>query len=78
MKGLYEKCGEFGYEDTKLAKLIVKAEQEINRFIIQMAQFASAIDNDNEDVIQSKARSLMVNTLKDLMNIHTEIEAIRV
>ena len=78
LKGLYEKCGEFGYEDTKLASLIVKAEQEINKFIIQMAQFASAIDSDNEDVIQSKARSLMVDTFKDLMNIHTEIQAIRV
>lgn len=78
LKGLYEKCGEFGYEDTKLASLIVKAEQEINRFIIQMAQFASAIDNDNEDDIQHKARTLMFNTLKDLMNMHTEIQVIRV
>ena len=76
LKGLYEKCGEFGYEDTELASIIVKAEQEINRFIIQMAQFASAIDSDNEDVIQSKARSLMFNTLKALMNIHTEIEVL--
>lgn len=76
LKGLYEKCGEFGYEDTRLASLIVKAEQEINRFIIQMAQFASAIDSDNEDVIQSKARTLMFNTLKALMNIHTEIEVL--
>lgn len=76
LKGLYEKCGEFGYEDSKLASLIVKAEQEINRFIIQMAQFASVIDNDNEDDIQHKARTLMFNTLKALMNIHTEIEVL--
>ena len=75
-KGLYEKCGEFGYEDTKLATLIVKAEQEINRFIIQMAQFASAIDSDNEDDIQHKARTLMFNTLKAFLNIHTEIEVL--
>lgn len=76
LKGLYEKCGEFGYEDTKLASLIVKAEQEINRFIIQMAQFASAIDSDNEDDIQHKARTLMFNTLKALLNIHTEIQTL--
>lgn len=75
-KGLYEKCGEFGYEDTRLASLIVKAEQEINRIIIQMAQFASVIDNDNEDDIQSKATTLMFNTLKDLMNMHTEIQTL--
>ena len=74
LKGLYEKCGEFGYEDTKLAKLIVKAEQEINRFITQREQFSSVIDFDNEDDIQSKARTLMFNTLKSLLNIHTEIE----
>ena len=78
LKGLYEKCGELGYEDTRLATLIVKAEQVINKFIIQMAQFASVIDNVNEDDIQSKARSLMFDTLKDLMNIHTEIQTIRV
>lgn len=78
LKGLYEKCGEFGYGDTRLATLIVKAEQEINRFIIQMAQFASDIDSDNEDDIQHKARTLMIGTLKALMNIHTEIETIRV
>lgn len=76
LKGLYEKCGEFGYEDTKLASLIVKAEQEINRLIIQMAQFASVIDNDNEDDIQSKATTLMFNTLKAFLNIHTEIEVL--
>ena len=76
LKGLYEKCGEFGYEDTKLASIIVKAEQVINRFIIQMAQFASVIDSDNEDDIQSKATSLIVDTLKALMNIHTEIEVL--
>lgn len=76
LKGLYEKCGEFGYEDTKLASLIVKAEQEINRFIIQMAQFASAIDSDNEDVIQSKARSLMVDTFKAVLRIHTELNTL--
>lgn len=76
LKGLYEKCGEFGYEDTRLASLIVKAEQEINRFIIQMAQFASAIDSDNEDVIQSKARSLIVDTLKAVLRIHTELNTI--
>lgn len=76
LKGLYEKCGEFGYDDTKLASLIVKAEQEINRFIIQMAQFASAIDSDNEDDIQHKATTLMFNTLKALLNIHTEIQTL--
>lgn len=76
LKGLYEKCGEFGYEDTRLASLIVKAEQEINRFIIQMAQFASAIDSDNEDVIQSKARSLMVDTLKAVLRMHTEFNTL--
>lgn len=76
LKGLYEKCGEFGYEDTTLATLIVRAEQEINRFIIQMAQFASVIDSDNEDVIAHKARTLMFNTLKALMDIHTEIETL--
>lgn len=76
LKGLYEKCGELGYEDTRLATLIVKAEQEINKFIIQMAQFASAIDSDNEDDIQHKARTLMIGTLKALMNIHTEIEVL--
>lgn len=76
LKGLYEKCGELGYGDTELASLIVKAEQEINRFIIQMAQFASVIDSVNEDEIEHKARTLMFNTLKALMNIHTEIEAL--
>lgn len=76
LKGLYEKCGEFGYGDTSLATLIVKAEQEINRFIIQMAQLASDIDDDNEDEIEHKARTLMFNTLKDLMNIHTELNTL--
>lgn len=76
LKGLYEKCGEFGFSDTRLASLIVKAEQEINSFIIQMAQFASAIDSDNADVIESKARSLMVDTFKAVLRIHTELNTI--
>lgn len=71
-KGLYEKCGELGYDNTKLASLIVKAEQEINRFIIEMAKLASTIDDDIE--IENKARTLMFSTIKQLMDIHTEIE----
>ena len=75
-KGLYEKCSEFGYGNTKLSSLIVKAEQEINGFIIQMSQLASAIDSDNEDYIQSKARSLIIDTLKAVLRIHTELNTL--
>ncbi len=54
--------------------LITSAISAIKTFVVQLAQFESTIDDDIE--IENKARTLMFNTLKTLMNIHTEIEAL--
>lgn len=54
--------------------LIKSTISAIETFVVQLAQFASVIDNDIE--IENEARTLMFNTLKALMNIHTEIETL--